>query len=90
LSQPRERGNTRLHRINNVQIALNFLTHKRVGRLLTDAVCHSAAFLIIALSALTLPVGRQEEHPACKKLIDEVLAWVSVWSEVQMICIWSS
>ena len=33
--------------------------------------------------------GRQEEHPACKKLSSEVLAWSSVWSEVQMICIWS-
>jgi len=38
-------------------------------------------------SALTLSVGRQEEHPACKKLSDDVLAWLSVWSEVQMICI---
>jgi len=34
-----------------------------------------------------LLVGRQEEHPACKKLSVEVLAWLSVWSEVQMICI---
>jgi len=25
-----------------------------------------------------------------QKMIDEVLAWLSVWSEVQMICIWSS
>ena len=32
----------------------------------------------------------QEEHPTCKKLNDEVLAWLSVCSEVQMICIWSS
>jgi len=31
-----------------------------------------------AFSALTLLVGRQEEHPACKKLSDEVLAWLSV------------
>jgi len=38
-------------------------------------------------SALTLLVGRQEEHPAGKKLSDEVLALLSVWSEVQMICI---
>ena len=44
----------------------------------------------VAFSALTLLVGRQEEHPACKKLSDEVLAWLCVWSEVQMICIWSS
>jgi len=31
---------------------------------------------------LTLLVGRQEEHPAYKKLSDEVLVWLSVWSEV--------
>jgi len=39
---------------------------------------HSFAF-----SALTLLVGRQQEYPACKKLSDEVLAWLSVWSKVQ-------
>jgi len=27
-------------------------------------------------SALTLLVGRQDEHPACKKLSDEVLVWL--------------
>jgi len=37
-----------------------------------------------------LLVGRQEEHPACKKLSGEVLASLSVWSELQMICIWTS
>jgi len=40
-----------------------------------------------AFNALTLLVGRQEEHPACRKLSDEVLAWLSVWSEVQIVCI---
>jgi len=29
----------------------------------------------IAFSALTLLVGRQEGHPACKKLSGGVLAW---------------
>jgi len=29
-------------------------------------------------SALTLLVGCQDEHPECKKLSDEVLAWLSV------------
>jgi len=28
--------------------------------------------------------------PSCNKVSGEVLAWLSVWSEVQMICIWSS
>ena len=36
--------------------------------------------LKISFSALTLLVGWQEGHPA----------WLSVWSEVQMICMWSS
>jgi len=31
----------------------------------------------------------EEGHPACKKLIDEVLEWLSVRNEVQ-ICIWPS
>jgi len=48
-----------------------------------------AYFRFSAFSALTLLVGRQEGHPACKKLSGGVLAWLSVWSEVQT-CIWSS
>jgi len=43
----------------------------------------------MAFSALTLLVGRQEGHPACKKMNAGVLAWLSVWGEVQ-ICIWPS
>jgi len=63
---------------------------------------------VSAFSALTLLVGRQEGHLACKKQdwwgtgvviclergavknkIGGVLAWLSVWSEVQT-CIWPS
>ena len=43
-----------------------------------------------AFSALTLLVGCQEVQPACKKLIDEVLEWLSVCSKVHIVCIWSS
>jgi len=46
--------------------------------------------VITDFSALTQLVGHQEKHPALKKLSDVVLAWLSVWSEVQMICIWFS
>jgi len=38
---------------------------------------------------LMLLVGRQEGHPACKKLSGGVLAWLSVWIKVQT-CIWPS
>jgi len=40
-------------------------------------------------NALMLLVGWQEGHQACKKLSGGVLAWLSVWSELQT-CIWSS
>ena len=46
--------------------------------------------ILFAFSALTLLVGRQEGHPACKKMSGGVLAWLSVWSEMQVTCIWPS
>ena len=53
-------------------------------------VCFSVVVpFTVAFSALTLLVGWQEGHPACKKLSGGVLAWLSVWSEVQT-CIWPS
>ena len=56
-----------------------------------DALAAKVDIIIIyyAFSALTLLVGRQEGHPACKKLSGGVLAWLSVWSKVQT-CIWPS
>jgi len=45
---------------------------------------------VFAFSALKLLVGCQEEHLACKKLSDEVMAWLSVWSKIQMTSIWFS
>ena len=47
------------------------------------------AFSAFASSALTLLVGRQEGHPACKKQSGGVLVWLSVWTKVQT-CIWPS
>ena len=56
-------------------------------------VSHIICILFVAVptsfSALTLFVGRQEGHPACIKLSGGVLAWLFVWSDVQ-ICIWPS
>jgi len=51
--------------------------------------CWSGPYRAHYVSALTQLVGRQEGHPACKKLSGGVLAWLSVWSEVQT-CIWPS
>jgi len=42
------------------------------------------SFSAYSFSALTLLVGRQEGHPACKKLSGGVLAWLSVWSKMHM------
>jgi len=43
----------------------------------------TCAFSACAFSALTLLVRWQEGHLACEKLSGGVLAWLSVWSEVQ-------
>jgi len=46
--------------------------------------CHLPLTKPVAFSALTLLVGRQEGHPACKKhKSGGLLVWLSVWSEVQ-------
>jgi len=37
------------------------------------------------VSTVSNLVGRHEEHLAWENLSDEVLAWLSVWSEVQML-----
>jgi len=53
---------------------------------------HSIVYLerkLTAFSALTPLVGRQEGHPACKKLSSGVLAWLFAWIEMQT-CIWPS
>ena len=63
----------------HIRLLLNIA---RIYKLLT-------CLLTLAFSALTLLVGRQEGHPACKKLSGGVPEWLSVWSEVQ-ICIWPS
>jgi len=46
----------------------------------------------VFFSALTLLVGWQEGHPACKKTEwwGTGMVWLSVWSEARIICIWSS
>jgi len=46
-------------------------------------MCNIANFHDSAFNALTLLVGRQEGHPACKKQSGGVLVWLSVWSKVQ-------
>ena len=51
--------------------------------------CHTSVFYSNPFSALTLLVGWQKAHPACKKLSGGALTWLSVWSEVQT-CIQSN
>ena len=56
---------------------------------LVTTLTSSYYLYMYSFSVLTLLVGRQEGHPACKKLSGGLLVWLSVWSEVQA-CIWSS
>ena len=45
--------------------------------------------LYLAMPRISIIYGRQEGHPACKKLSGGMLVWLSVWSKVQT-CIWPS
>ena len=72
---------------SEIQIGFTFLGPADPGS--PRQMCACVCVTSVAFSALTLLVGRQEGHPACKKLSGGVLAWLSVWSEVQT-CIWPS
>ena len=55
----------------------------------------SMVCLIVPVSSSPLVIWRcwlgiRKSIRRGKKLSDEVLAWLSVWSEVQIICMWSS
>ena len=65
----------------------NEIDHKHHKKLFF--IYYMNIYIFYAFSALTLLVGWQEGHPACKKLSGGVLAWLTVWSEVQT-CIWPS
>ena len=67
---------------DNIQQPIHVQLQMTSNRLLFYVFC-------CAFSVLTLLVGRQEGHPACKKLSGGALAWISVWSKVQT-CIWLS
>ena len=54
-----------------------------------DSITITVSWLVRTFSALMLLAEWQEGHPACKKLSGWVLAWLSVWSEVQT-CTWPS
>ena len=82
---------------SKIQIRFTYLVPAQPGspgkRAINGCVCVFALYerymYMYAFSALMLLVGRQEGHPACKKLSGGVLAWLSVWSVVQT-CIWPS
>ena len=60
-----------------------FPSHFTLCNRVVSLVVSSSFLSFTAFSALTLLVGRQEGHPACKNQSGGVLAWLSVWSKVQ-------
>ena len=63
-----------------INLHLNEIVARVFLRLCSLYVLVSSIFTPVtslAFSALTLLVGRQEGHPACKKLSGGVLAWLS-------------
>jgi len=65
------------------------IVHFLIFCIVAELLLHVSFWIYFAFSALTLLVGQQEGHPACKNLSGGVLVWLSVWSEVHT-CIWPS
>jgi len=57
-----------------------------MGQILFKSIVSTSANTLYEKYSVGLASGRAT---SLQKLSDEVLAWLSVWSEVQMICIWS-
>jgi len=80
-----------VHRESQMELLFHFPSPLdfRVFRGITvvPILVHRLDCSVVAFSALTLLVGRQEEHLSRKKLSIEMLAWLSVWSKVKRICI---
>jgi len=80
---------------SRIQVSFTFLVPahpgspgKRAIKWVCVCIFHTI-YASYAFSALTLLVGLQEGHSACKNLSGGVLAWLSVWSEVRT-CMWPS
>jgi len=61
---------------------------KLLEELRSEMLLKVAAFLIVFIQLVVRVVGWASGRSS--GLCDKVLAWLSVWSEVHMICIWSS
>ena len=86
-------GSSTCHSQKNLTLQINLADCSKGEWLFdNDSICAIFLFLLLCLSALTMLVGRQKEHPACKNWVmtDEVLVWLSVCSEMQIVCMWSS
>jgi len=66
-----------------------FCTAMKSDNIMELPLCVYLCRPYMSTPALMLLVGRQEGHPACKKLSGGVLAWLSLWSKMQT-CIWPS
>jgi len=68
--------------VKNVQIKIKekrYETYKNVTKIKKNVKTFLHLCCVVVWPSVLL-VGRQEGHPACKKLSGGVLAWLSVWS----------
>jgi len=79
-------GALRRHLANTTELSL--CSSDAASCQITLTTCYYYCYSLQCFDTVWLGV-RKSIRPA-KKLTDEVLEWLSVWSKVQMICIWST
>ena len=89
---PFENNTVPTHTDTDTQTCTNQINHSPrpiTWPVVSASICNILSNMCVAFSALTLLVGQQEGHPACKKLSAGMLVWLSVWSKIPT-CIWPS
>ena len=75
---------------SKIQIGLTFLVLANPGSPVQRAVKWVCVLLLLFCLHCFNTVGLASGRAWPVKMSDEVSVWLSVWSEVQMVCMWSS
>jgi len=70
-------------------LRIEFEIHNRLRLIDIPIYALTSNGRFLSISALTLLVRHQEEHLACENWMMSCL-WLSVWIEVQIVCVWSN
>ena len=79
-----------VHQLSSEFYNMKAQTRSALNVLVLRVICQYILPLMLGLQCFVAVVWAAGRASGPQKCSGEVLAWLAVWSEVQMICIWSS